>query len=110
MAVVALIPTGSMEHLALGEALGRLFPHDSFLVRPPEQHLNGFTTRDIAPLASFPTPIPTELDELVTELVNAIFRRRRGEPRIDFAVVVEDLKLVNVHQPELVRQTRALSC
>jgi hypothetical protein len=102
MAVVALIPTGNLEHAAIAEALGPLFPDDTFLVRPPEQHLNGFTSRDVAGLAANPSgPVPTELDDLVAELVNAIFPGRRGE-RIDFAVVVEDLELVNDHQPELV--------
>ncbi len=102
MAVVALIPTGKMEHAALGPALARLFPDDPFVVLPPERHLDGFTSRDVAPLAAAPPgPVPTDLDELAAELVNAIFPGRRGQ-RIDFAYVVEDLELCNQAQPDRV--------
>jgi len=102
MAVVALIPTGKLEHAALEPALGRLFPNDTFVVRPPERHLDGFTSRDVAPLVVDSTgPVTTNLDELAAELVNAILPARRGE-HIDFAFVVEDLELCNQHQPERV--------
>lgn len=102
MAVVALIPTGRMEHAALGPALARHFTDHEFLVRPPERHLDGFTSRDVAPLASAPPgPIPTSLDELAAELVNSIFPARRGR-HIDFAYVLEDLELCNQGQPDLV--------
>jgi hypothetical protein len=102
MAVVALIPTGRLEHAALGPALARLFPEDHFVVRPAERNLDGFTSRDVAPLATAPPgPVPTSLDELVAELVNAVLPGRRGE-RIDFAYVVEDLELCNQGQPERV--------
>jgi hypothetical protein len=102
MAVVALIPTGKLEHIALVPALTRIFPNDTFVVRPRERHLDGFTSRDVAPLAGAPTgPIPTVLNELAAELVNAIFPGRRGE-QIDFAYVVEDLELANQNQPDLV--------
>jgi hypothetical protein len=93
MAVVALIPTGMLEHAALAPALARLFPDHTFVVRPKDRHLDGFTSRDVAPLASAqPGPIPTNLDELAAELVNAIFPGRPGQ-RIDFAYVMEDLEL-----------------
>jgi len=102
MAVVALIPTGKLEHAGLVRALTPLFPVHTFVVRPPERHLDGFTSRDVAPLVANPSgPIPSTLEELAAELVNAIFPARRGE-RIDFAYVVEDLELCNQHQPELV--------
>ena len=102
MAVIALIPTGKLEHAALGPALEKLFPEHTFVTRPSESNLNGFTSRDVAPLvAAQPGPISTNLEELAAELVNAIFPGRREE-RIDFAYVVEDLELCNQHQPELV--------
>jgi hypothetical protein len=102
MAVIALIPTGKLEHAALGPALENLFPEHTFVTRPSESHLDGFTSRDVAPLvAAQAGPIPTSLEELAAELVNAIFPGRRHE-RIDFAYVVEDLELCNQHQPELV--------
>src|SRR5438270_13014223 len=102
MAVVALIPTGVMEHRALGHALATVFPDHAFVARPPERHLDGFTSRDVAPLATAQSgPVPTNLDELAAELVNAIFPGRRGQ-KIDFAYVVEDVELCNQHQPDLV--------
>jgi hypothetical protein len=102
MAVVALIPTGAMEHRALGHALKRVFPDHDFVARPPERHVDGFTSRDVAPLVTAQAgPIPTSLDELAAELVNAILPGRRGQ-RIDFAYVVEDLELCNQGQPERV--------
>ena len=102
MAVIALIPTGKLEHAALGAALEKLFPGHTFVTRPSESPLDGFTSRDVAPLvAAQAGPIPTSLEELAAELVNAIFPGRRGE-RIDFAYVVEDLELFNQHQPQLV--------
>jgi hypothetical protein len=91
-----------MEHRALGDALARVFPDHIFVARPSEQHVNGFTSRDVAPLATAqPGPIPTSLDELAAELVNAILPGRRGQ-RIDYAYVVEDLDLCNQSQPGLV--------
>jgi hypothetical protein len=102
MAVVALIPTGVMEHRALGHALSTVFPDHSFVARPPEKHADGFTSCDVAAFATVQFgPIPTHLDELAAELVNAILPGRRGQ-RIDFAYVVEDLELCNQEQPELV--------
>ena len=78
------------------------FPPHTFEVRPREQHLDGFTSRDVAYLAAAgPGPVPSNLDELAAELVNSIFAGRRGQ-RIDFAYVVEDLELCNQHQPDLV--------
>ena len=48
MAVVALIPTGSMEHLALAPSLKRIFPNHMFVVRPAEGHMDGFTSCDLS--------------------------------------------------------------
>ncbi len=102
MAVVALIPTGKMEHAALPPALTRLFPDHDFVAWPPETHLDGFTSEDVKRLAlAEPGPVPTNLDELAAGLVNAIFPGRKGQ-RFDFAFVVEDLELCNQGQPELV--------
>lgn len=101
MAVVALIPTGRLEHAALAASLERLFPDDTFLVRPPEQNLDGFTSCDVAALLAAPAgPVPGKVDELADALVGTILPGRRGEA-VDFAFVVEDLELVNDHQPDL---------
>ncbi len=74
MAVVALIPTGKLEHAALPPALKILFPEHDFVAWPPESHLNGFTSEDVTRLASAqPGPVPTNLDKLAEGLVNAIY-------------------------------------
>ena len=104
MAVVALIPTGRMEHLALPEALSQLFRGHTFVVRPPETHLNGFTTEDVATLVANPSgPVLSLLEELVATLVNAI-QPGRKQLKIHYAFVVEDLELKNDHQPDRVVQ------
>ncbi len=102
MAVVALIPTGKLEHLALGPALARLFPDHDFVVRPPEVNLDGFTSLDVSAfLKEDAHPVADTLEELAKMLVNAIFPGRKGE-HVDFAYVIEDLELVNRGQPDLV--------
>lgn len=102
MADVVLIPTGKMEHAALATALSRLFRNHDFAVRPPESHLVGFTSRDVATLRPLEqAPIPTALEELAKTLVNAIFPGRRGE-HVDFAYVLEDVELCNQTHPERV--------
>ena len=102
LAVVALIPTGEMEHRALGPALSAVFPGHHFVMRPPERHVDGFTSCNVAGFAfAQPGPVPTNLDELAAELVNAVFPGRRDQ-RIDFAYVVEDLEICNDGQPDLV--------
>jgi hypothetical protein len=80
MARVALITTGQMEHRALGNALHGLFPNDEFVSLPNEAALNSFTSNDVAPLIDLTKrPVPTALEELAAELVNAV--SLRGNPR-----------------------------
>ncbi len=102
MAVVALIPTGKMEHLALAPSLQRIFPEHDFVVRPTEDVLDGFTSNDVSHFTNGrQSDEETTLDELVGQLVNAIFPGRKSD-RIDFAYVLEDLELCNQHQPAVV--------
>lgn len=102
MAVVALIPTGKMEHLALGTSLQRIFPEHDFVVRPTEDVLDGFTSNDVSHFTNgIQSNEETTLDELVGQLVNAIFPGRKSD-RFDFAYVLEDLELCNQHQPDAV--------
>ena len=101
MAVVALIPTGSMEHLALAPSLKRIFPNHMFVVRPAEGHMDGFTSCDLSrPTNPSPKDVPTNLQKLASTLVNSIYPGRHKE-RIDFAYVVEDLELFNHAHPEI---------
>ena len=79
MAVVALIPTGKLEHAALCPALARLFPDDRFVVRPAERNLDGFTSRDVASLATAaPGPVPNNLDEPLIDRQKRYRETRNG--------------------------------
>jgi hypothetical protein len=100
MAEVVLIPTGKLEHTALHLALGRLFPEHTFAPRPPDRHLDGFTSTDVARIPA-ERPEGHVLDELVAALVAAVAPGRKGQPA-DYAFVLEDLELVNDHQPDRV--------
>jgi hypothetical protein len=102
MAQVVLIPTGRLEHAALAPALKRLFPDHDFRCRPKEKHLDGFTSTDVTRI-TLGGPIRTNVEELAAELVASVSPGQRGQPA-DFAVVVEDLELVNDHQPDGVTQ------
>lgn len=102
MAQVVLIPTGRLEHAALAPALKRLFPDDDFIPRPKEKHLDGFTSTDVTRIV-LGGPIRTNVEELAAELVASVSPGQRGRPA-DFAFVVEDLELVNDHQPDRVVQ------
>src|SRR5260370_9201207 len=98
MPQVVLIPTGKLEHAALGPALAQLFPGATFITRPKSGHLDGFTSVDVTRLAPPPRPVPSALDELAAELVAAVAPGPRGSPA-DYAYAVDDLELVNNHQP-----------
>ncbi len=102
MAQVVLIPTGRLEHAALAPALQRLFPNHDFIPRPKEKPLDGFTSTDVNRI-ELGGSVLTNVEELAAELVAAVVPGRRGKPA-DLAVVVEDLELVNDHQPERVIQ------
>ena len=102
MAVVALIPTGKLEHAAFPRAMKKLFPDHDFVSWPPETHLDGFTSVDVKRLVlAQPGPVPTNLDELAAVWLTRCFL---GEVHwcFDFAYVVEDLELCDQGQPELV--------
>ncbi|MGH7170704.1 MAG: hypothetical protein ACRELG_10535 [Gemmataceae bacterium] len=102
MAQVVLIPTGRLEHEALAPALKRLFPDHDFIPRPKEKHLEGFTSTEVTRI-TLGGPIPTNVEELAAELVASVSPGQRGRP-VDFAFVVEDLELINDHQPGRVAQ------
>ena len=97
MAQVVLIPTGRLEHAALGPSLKRLFPAHDFLPRPKDQHHDGFTSVDVAHI-TLRGAVPSNVDELAAELVASVSPGQRGKPA-DFAFLVEDLELLNDHQP-----------
>lgn len=102
MAQVVLIPTGRLEHTALASALKKLFSAHDFIPRPKDKHLDGFTSTDVMRI-TLGGSIRTNVEELAAELVASVSPGQRGKPA-DFAIVVEDLELVNDHQPDRVAQ------
>lgn len=103
---VRLIPTGDAELAGLAECLSRLFPgHDIQTIaarraggrRVP---FGGFTSCRLSRPA-----IPTNLIKLVEELVRQVLPDPDREPSpepVDLAIVIDDLELLNVDQPEIV--------
>ncbi len=100
MPLVVLIPTGDLEYHALKPSLERLFPAAAFEVRPKEKRRDGFTHRDVKTIPVQSSRI-TEVELLANALVASVEPGRRSVPA-DFAYVVEDLELVNDHQPDQV--------
>ncbi len=99
MSRVALVVTGDLERLGLAESLQRVFPSDEFHV---EAKLDGFTSGLLPHRGS--TPVRGLVDKLAAALVAAVDPGRTGTPS-DFAVAVDDLEIVNLHQPDLVVDT-----
>lgn len=102
MAEVVLIPTGQLEHAALGPALLRLFPGNVFHTRPQYRSHDGFTSVDVSHLASGKAS-RAKIDQLARELVASVVPGQPYKPA-DFAYVIEDLELINDHQPDVVVQ------
>jgi hypothetical protein len=86
---VLLVVTGNLEQVALGVALGQLFPSATFKTTKT----NGFTSQKL------PMPVPgrhaSKAEDLVEELLGAAISPERGVPPYDYAVAVEDVELFN---------------
>jgi hypothetical protein len=102
VSLVVLIPTGRLEHAALAGSLQQLFPAHSFRANPADEPFDGFTSGDVSRIL-LTSPVMAQVSRLAQALVAAIVPGRRGEPA-DYAAVVEDLELVNAHQPDRVVQ------
>lgn len=106
MTRVALIPTGQLEHRSLPLALGRLFPNIGFYCLPRDRHIDGFTSTDVR-LHHRPPQRDTNIRQLIAAMIGAVRPGGLGPPA-DFAILVEDLELVNDSHPnaviELVRE------
>src|SRR5262245_54627390 len=103
---VALIVTGDAEFGGLSRALERAFPGHKFRMFTPRK-MNGFTscrlTGDEPKLSRLTRRghVSTEVADLADMLITAADPGRKGQPE-DLMVLVEDLELANVDQPERV--------
>lgn len=107
MARVVLLVTGRMEEMAFADALNRLFPGHTFVPRP---RLDGFTSARLPPdeatLASKRARL-LNLNKFANTLIGAFAPGRRADtPPADFVVALEDVELLNAHDPGAI--TRAL--
>lgn len=96
---VALIVTGELERAALAASLQRVFPEHEFRV---EMRFDGFTSQRVKNLG--PTKVPGHVDKLAAALVAAVDPGRNGAPS-DLAVLVDDLEIANLDQPDVVVAT-----
>lgn len=102
--LVKIIPTGKAELLGLEACLQRLFPDHSFeTVKGGIDEngevipLNGFTTSEI----TNPQKIGTCLSKLIEQLAAEAHPGRYGNPA-DLAILIDDLELANISQPNIV--------
>lgn len=95
MAHVSLIVTGTLEEAGLASSLGRVFPEATFTVKK----LDSFTSVRARKLGATRTPLV--VDKIAAELAAAVDPGRNGVPA-DLAIVVEDLEVDNLDQPEVV--------
>jgi len=96
MTRVALIVTGRLEELALADSLNRVFPDTTFYV---EKKLDCFTSSRVRDLGA--TRTPSLADKLAQSLVATVDPGRDGHPA-DLVLVVEDLEVANLDQPDVV--------
>lgn len=110
MTRVALILTGDTEFAALHDSLTRIFPTLTFErhASPPGQPMDGFTSNALTvdePMLAKQSrdgdELLTPLAKLVDQLILAVHPGRNGEP-YDYAVLIDDLELANLSQPERV--------
>ena len=88
---VALVVTGKLEQRALPQALQRLFPSAAFTAFGP---FADSTSQRLVP-AKLAAKVPSKLDELIGHLAASLVRKNRETPAHDFAVLIEDMELVN---------------
>lgn len=106
MARIALLPTGRMEWHGLGPALARLFPAHKFLALPSQDEIDTQLDGEY-PLPGFADNLLTTNREnenakkLVSRAAQAITKDRHC-PAADQVVILDDLELANLHQPQVV--------
>lgn len=96
---IALITTGGMELLGLPTALDRLFPgHTIEAVEDVPGRCFSCITSNRLPLP--PTPYPPMVDKIVARAAAMVDPRLSGGP--DMVLILDDLELANLDQPEVV--------
>ena len=86
---ILLVVTGDLEEVALGDALGRLFPSATFGVRKTQ----GFTSMRLPRTA--PSSTRSKASNIVEKLLRAAAPREPGTAPYDYALALEDVELEN---------------
>jgi hypothetical protein len=76
-----------------------MFPGAEFVARPKRENFTSPCRLPPTPPAR--PPLPTAAEKLAGYLVGELYPGRRQD-KVDFAIVVDDLELFNVHQPDVV--------
>jgi hypothetical protein len=101
MTRITLIVTGDMERRALSDSLQKIFPNTGFdVIQTPSITSNELTERKIQDSLQKPQ---SRLRETARLLIAEVDPGRSRNDRADFAILIDDLELVNQHQHELVR-------
>jgi hypothetical protein len=105
---IAVVPTGRMEHVGLPLALKRLFPGHEFYALPTfleqksnphvEFPIHSFTSTDVEALIGK----PNNADKLLARALGEALGEQRRREAADLVIMLDDLELVNGHQPERV--------
>lgn len=103
---IVFILTGQMERKAFTQSLVTLFPRVEFEIEPPlgtpaELLPTSFTSNQVPFTAQ--SPAEQKLDALVQTLAAAVEPGRKGKGRPALVVLLEDLELANLSQPEAVQ-------
>jgi len=100
MAQIQLIVTGELEKLALHEALNQVtvFAQANINFLKPQYKMESFTSGDVSKIPPKPHRTDGNIDKLAAALVAEI---NLSKPP-DMVIVIDDLEIINLHQPELV--------
>jgi len=107
---VAILPTGRLEWEALPQALQSLFPNHEFYSLPTKEEVcsntedypaHSFTSCDVVGLLGRETP--NAADKLIERAAAEAIGDARGRREVaDLVVIIDDLEIANLHQPESV--------
>ena len=99
---IKLIVTGDMEKLALSASLSKIFPahHQGQSVEwLPARKVDGATSHRLRKDATPSRPMRSLARAMLAE---ALGGRNKNQPPADLVIVIDDLELGNLDQPELV--------
>jgi len=98
---ISIVPTGKLELCALGKALKNLFPNHDFISvsKVGDEPFDGFTSNPL----HIGGPVPGKLLSIVEAAAAQAYPGiRHSGKSVDYVLIVDDLELSNIHQPNVV--------